>query len=134
MTDFLAIRQVERHSKYLGVPTLMVHSKKLVFNEMKDQIWKKLQGWKEKLVSCASREVLHKAIVQTVPTYLMSVYKVPVSVIQSIHSAMTRFFWGQPGAERKIHWKSWEFLCNPKYIGGMGFRDLGVFNEALLRR
>lgn len=64
----------------------------------------------------------------------MSVYKIPVSVIQSIHSAMARFRWGQRALERKIHWKSWEALCNLKCIGGLGFRDLGVFNEALLGR
>lgn len=50
-----------------------------------------------------------------------------MSVIQSIHSAMARFWWGQQGAERKIH-------CNSKCLGGMGFHDLGVFNEALLER
>ena len=33
---------------------------------------------------------------------------------------------------RKIHWKKWEILCQPKSKGGLGFRGLGKFNEAIL--
>ena len=134
LIDILAMRHVDGHAKYLGVPTLAGRSKKTLFSEMKDRVWKKLQGWKEKLLSKAGKEVLLKAVIQAIPTYLMGVYRIPVGVLQGIHAAMARFWWGQQGTERKIHWKSWETLCQPKCCGGLGFRNLGVFNEALLGR
>ncbi|XP_057248296.1 putative ribonuclease H protein At1g65750 [Beta vulgaris subsp. vulgaris] len=132
LITLLHMRQVDRHQKYLGIPALCGRSKKVLFRELLDRMWKKLRGWKEKLLSRAGKEVLIKAVIQALPTYLMGVYKLPVAVIQEIHSAMARFWWGGKGDERKMHWLSWEKMCKPKCMGGMGFKDLAVFNDALL--
>lgn len=59
-----------------------------IFSELLDQMWKKLQGWKEKFLSRAGKEVFLKAVIQAIPTYLMCVYKLPAGVVQSIHYVM----------------------------------------------
>lgn len=60
----------------------------MVFLALKDRLWKKLKGWNEKLLSRAGKEVLIKEVIQAIPTYLMGVYRLPVSVIHDIQ-AMT---------------------------------------------
>ena len=45
-----------------------------------------------------------------------------------------KFWWGERGNQRKIHWRSWEVLCKPKEEGGMGFKGLVRFNEAMLAK
>ena len=41
---------------------------------------------------------------------------------------------GQWGDCRKIHWVNWKTLYQPKSEGGMGFKDLCLFNDALLAK
>ena len=100
------MRQVDSHNKYLGLPTMVGRSKKVMFETLMDRIWKKLQGWKEKLLSRAGKEILLKSVTQAIPTYLMGVYKLPCPVIEKIHSAMANFFCGQSSPNKKIHWRN----------------------------
>ena len=75
-----------------------------------------------------------KIIVQAILTFAMSCFRLPIGLYQDIESFTCRFWWGQWGDRRKIHWKKWEVLCKPKEEGGMGFKDLCKFNEALLAK
>lgn len=84
---------------------------------------------------CATgKEVLLKAVIQSIPTYLMSCFLLPKNLCCDIHQLMARFWWGSKACERKIHWMTWDKLCVSKAEGGMGFRSLPEFNMALLAK
>ncbi|XP_030959134.1 uncharacterized protein LOC115981087 [Quercus lobata] len=82
----------------------------------------------------AGKEILIKAVAQAIPTYSMSVFQIPLKLCFELEALCARFWWGQIGNERKIHWKSWDKLTAPKKEGGMGFRDLRAFNLAMLAK
>lgn len=128
MTKALGVREVEKHEKYLGYPTIISHSKKAVFACLKERIWKKLQKWKKKLLSHPRKEILLKVVVQAIPKYVMNIFRIPEGLIFEIHSLLARFWWGAVGSECKLHWHSWKTLCLPKSMGGMGICDLKCFN------
>ena len=75
-----------------------------------------------------------KVVAQTIPTYMMSIFKIPECLIDEIHAMLCRFWWGSSTDVRKLHWNRWEKLCVPKAKGGLGFRDLKCFNLALLAK
>ena len=109
-------------------------SKRNTFAELKARVASKLAGWKAKLISTAGKEVLIKAVIQAVPTYTMSCFKLPKALCDELTSMVSQFWWGQKKEERKMPWLSWEKICLPKEQGGMGFRDLKTFNLALLAK
>ena len=79
-------------------------SKVSTFNELQERITKRVKGWKEKFISKARREVLIKTIAQAIPTYSMSIFKIPKVVGDSINSTLAKYYWGQTKDEKKIHW------------------------------
>ena len=106
ITNCLGVKEVDKFETYLGLPTLIGRSKYQTFSFQKDRVWKKLQGWKGTMLSRAGKEVLIKAVAQSILTYTMSVFQLPVKLCDELNSMCANFWWGQVGNERKIHWKS----------------------------
>ena len=117
----LGVREVDRFDSYLGLSTLVGRAKYQTFAYLKERVWKKLQEWKGKMLSRAGKEVLIKAMAQSIPTYTMGDFLLPVKFCNELNALCSRFWWGQTGDKRKIHWKSWNFLTKPKKESGMGF-------------
>ena len=98
------------------------------------RVGKKLAGWKGKLLSIGSQEILIKAVAQAVPTYTMSCFQLPKTLCDDSENMMRNFWWGQRNHESKLAWVSWKKMCKSKLYGGMGFRNLQAFNLALLAK
>ena len=102
----LGVRKVDRFESYLGLPTLVGRAKYQTFSYIKDRVWKKIHGCKGQLLSRAEKEILIKAITQSILTYTMGVFLLPMRLCNDLNAMCARFWWGQIGNERKIHWKS----------------------------
>jgi len=104
--ETLGVKEVEMFETYLGLPTLIRHATYQTFSFLKDRVWKKIQGWKGMLLSRAGKKVLIKAVAQSIPTYTMGVFQLPIKLCDKLNFMCVRFWWGQVGNERKIHWRS----------------------------
>ena len=49
--DALGIMEIKQYEKYMGLPSFVGRKKKASFDYIKEKVWKKLQGWEEKLLS-----------------------------------------------------------------------------------
>lgn len=123
-----------KQSKYLGLPLVIGRSKSQVFDSIKAKVIDRVADWKEKMLSLAGKEVLLKAVVMALPAYVMSCCRLPRGLCKSIGSEMAKFWWGQKGDNKKIHWLGWGKLSEVKQNGGLGFRELEGFNIALLAK
>ena len=116
IVSMLGVKVVERIELYLGLPTFVGRAKYQTFSYLKDRVWKKLRGWKGMMLSRVGNEGLIKGVIQAIPTYTMGVFLLPVKLCEELNALCAKV-----GNERKIHWKSWGSLTQPKDVGGMGF-------------
>ena len=89
----LGISEVREYEKHLGLPAVVGRNKMASLNFIKERVWNKLQGWKEKLLSQAGREVLLKAVVQAIPAFAMGCYKLPSGLQNDIEMMIRKFWW-----------------------------------------
>jgi hypothetical protein len=103
-----------------------------VFQSIEERYVKHMENWNGRLMSHATKEVMIKAVVQALPTYVMSIFKLPFGLCDSLKKHMQAFWWGSEPGHRKVRWLPWTTLMIPKSYGGLGFKDLCLFNQALL--
>jgi hypothetical protein len=85
-------------------------------------------------LSTGGKEIMIKSVAQAIPTYITSVFRLQDGVCKIMEQIIRNFWWGAKNGKRKTHWVAWGNLTLLKDKGGIGFRDLRKFNQALLAR
>ncbi|KAL0463236.1 UNVERIFIED_CONTAM: hypothetical protein Slati_0211200 [Sesamum latifolium] len=93
----------------------------------------KHEGWHEKSLSQAGKAVLIQAMVQAIPPYAMSCFKLPKTLLQEFQALAANYFWHN-GDRWRIHWLAWDQMCRNKLESGLGCRNVKAFNLALLAK
>jgi hypothetical protein len=125
---------VEFEAKYLGLPTPNGRVRRGLFQTLEERFYKRMTTWKEKHLSAAGKEVLIKSVAQALPIYIMSIFKLPLTLCDELMKQVRAFWWGAENGRRKMQWIPWEKLVLPKAFGGTGFKDLRLMNRAMLAR
>ena len=89
--EILDLTQETLTSRYLGLPVYMGRSKASVFGYLKERVWKRIQGWKEKLLSKAGKEPLIKAVAQSIPSYAMPCFDLTKSLCDEMGKMTCRY-------------------------------------------
>ena len=82
---------------YLGLPNMMKKSKVVTLGFLKDKVKKRVQSGDGRFFSQGGREVLIKSVAQSLPTYAMSVFLLPLEITKDIERNLSRFWWNSKG-------------------------------------
>ena len=91
-----------------------------------------MNSWSHRTLSQGGKEIFIKAILQAIPLYTMSYFLLPKSLCDELSGIIWRYWWRQRPEKKGIHWMCWDKLCTSKTKSGMVFRDMKLFNLALL--
>ncbi|KAK0577750.1 hypothetical protein LWI29_038034 [Acer saccharum] len=132
--DILKCKKASFPILYLGMPLGARPSSKVFWKTVLARIEKRLSLWKKKFLSKGGRLVLIKAVLASIPTYFMSIFKVPVNVAKTIEKLQRSFFWGDGCEKRKVHAVDWNSICKSKRKGGLGVGRIVDKNCSLLAK
>eukprot|EP00253_Pinus_taeda_P010995 PITA_10995 len=130
LTRTLGFRQGDLPTKYLG-NQLDIHPTRMKnWQEVIDKIKKRLASWSFRSLNIASRIVLLKSVLQSIPIYPLSIRAASKGVCAKMKEIFGKFIWGGPKQQRKWALVSWKNLVKRKE-GGLGIRDPEMLNNIL---
>ncbi|GJY28534.1 RNA-directed DNA polymerase, eukaryota, reverse transcriptase zinc-binding domain protein [Tanacetum coccineum] len=102
------------------------------WDEVIDKMVNRLSKWKMKTLSIGGRLTLLKAVFGSMPIYHMSIFKVPMLVLQRMESIRCHFFNGNDLDSKRSIWVSWNKVLTSKEKGGLGVSSLFALNRVLM--
>lgn len=87
----MRVRESRSHELYIGAPSFSLRSKRVRFGYLKEKMLRKVDSWSHKQFSKGGKEVLIKAVLQAIPTYAMSCFRIPTSLCVEMEAVCARF-------------------------------------------
>ncbi|GKF44576.1 hypothetical protein Tco_0131128, partial [Tanacetum coccineum] len=72
------------------------------------------------------------SVLESIHVYWATVFLLPQIVIHEINSLLKGFLWNHEERDNGRAKVAWNSLCKPKSQGGLGLKDLGIWNRALI--
>ena len=92
---------------YLGVPVGCNMGRVENWRCIVHKFTTKMSQWKARLLSVGGRVSLLKSVLCNLPTYYLSLYKMPSYVQKKLESMRNKFFIGGDLGDKKVTWVKW---------------------------
>nr|XP_025636528.1 uncharacterized protein LOC112730680 [Arachis hypogaea] len=132
MCSLLDCKEASLPVRYLGIslganPRLVKTWKPVV-----DKVEEKLSLWKAKTLNKVGKLVLIKSVLNSLPIYYLSLYKMPKAVAEKLISLQRRFLWSKEDGRHGMPLVKWDLVMASKKKGGLGVGNVVARNAALL--
>jgi hypothetical protein len=131
---FLSCRSESIPFKFLGIPVGANPRRRATWKPIVENMEKRLTNWRSRHLSYGGRITLINSVLSSLPLYFFSFFKAPRCILLSLVRIQRNFLWGGGVEAKKLCWVKWDHICLPKAKGGLGVKNLEMFNLALLSK
>lgn len=118
-------------STYLGLPLIVKEVTQDFWNSILERTQRKLAGWKGKFLSNAGKMQLMASMLQGIPIYFLSLFKIRGYMADKLEKIHRTFLWVGSEEKKRMSLVNWDTVCLPKRMGNLGLRKIGLMNKAL---
>ena len=119
---------------YLGIPESLGGLKCKIFNYVRERLNDRINVLSSKFLSKGDKKTMIKSVALALPSYVIYFFKLPQDLTSKLTSAVSKYWWSSNGKDRGLHWLAWEKMCKSKPDGGVDFRCLKKYNDAMLAK
>ncbi|XP_075486484.1 uncharacterized protein LOC142526100 [Primulina tabacum] len=101
--NIFSIDVVKGHNLYLRLPTFSLRSKHMQFSGIRERTIIKVNGWASRFFSSCGKETLIKSVLQAIPNYVMSCFRIPTSLCNELEHMYSKFWWTNSNIGG-LHW------------------------------
>lgn len=115
--------------RYLGLP---LNSRKLSITNCEpllQQVRSKINAWTSKYLSFAGRQVLISTVIAGITNFWCGAFILPKECIRAIDKMCNAFLWKGTLEGRYVARVAWDKVTQPKKNGGLGIRNLELWNR-----
>ncbi|XP_048496221.1 uncharacterized protein LOC125495518 [Beta vulgaris subsp. vulgaris] len=134
--DYQRILAMETRSSlgnYLGAPIDFQGSKVTLFTHLLDKASSRITSWNQSFLSQPAKVIIINSILIGALMHYLAVFRIPTTIANKLDSLFAAFFW-KDSHGKGLQWKNRATIQKPKGEGGLGIRNVGLFNTALLMR
>ena len=94
--------------EYLGLPLGAKHKEARVWDGVEERFGRRLAIWKRQYITKGGRLSLIRSVLSNMPTYFLSLFRLPKKVKLRLDKIQRDFLWGGGSLERKFHLINWD--------------------------
>ncbi|WVZ83725.1 hypothetical protein U9M48_030845, partial [Paspalum notatum var. saurae] len=130
------IPRMNNDTIHLGHPILLSYKNRTIAcSFILNKFRSKLTALKADSLSHAGRLVYINSVLASIPIYYMTNILFPKNFFEKINSFLRNFWWKgsqSEGENKTICFRTWEDICQPKYLGGLGIKSISTVNKSLV--
>ena len=131
LANILSCKVENLPTTYLGMPLGNTHKELEIWDGVVEKTEKNLATWKTQYLSFGGRITLINAVLDALPTYVMSLFPLHAKVEKRLNKLRRKFLWLGNKDGKGIHLVKRRTVQLSIKAGGLGVKNLGLQNTCL---